>query len=162
MKKLRKRSKAWKLLWIILTIVIWSILAYIFTYIGIAIQFIAVIVTRNREILNSSAARNFIGILVLIFSLIVVVLSIHLWGKFNTRCDTCKRMGALEWVTTKAIREDIISVPVETAHKNNRGDIIGTQDQYVPGKRIQYRDTYKCKYCGATEDYLRTVDRANI
>lgn len=161
MKKLRKKNRIWLVLWIILTFLVWLILMFASVYIFIGIKFIGSISTGGDFSFASSLDNSF-GLFELIALIIVIIISKHLWNKFNAQCESCKRWGALELANTKILQEASIYVSIDTKQKNINGETIGSQEQYIPGKRIQYQDTYKCKYCGTTESYVRTVDKASI
>lgn len=161
MKKLRKQNRMWLFLWIILTVAVWLILMFAFAFIFIGLKFIGNIVS-GGDFSSVSSLSNVIGFFELIVLIFVVIISKRLWDKFNMQCNSCKRWGALELVNTKILQEASIYVPIDTKKKNVKGEIIGTQEQYIPGKRIQYQDTYKCKNCGKTETYIRTVDKASL
>ena len=45
-------------------------------------------------------------------------------------------------------KRENVSVLVETNTRNKNGDVIGSQEQYVPGERITYRVNKICKKCG--------------
>lgn len=150
------------LLWVALTIAIWFALMIAIGYIFIGIAFIGSIITGDSNFLGSKSFGNTIGVLELAGLVIITIISKYFWGKFNTQCEICKRWGALELASTKILQEASIYVPVDAKRKNIKGETVGLQEQYVPGKRIQYQDTYKCKYCGAIENYVRTKDKASI
>lgn len=162
MRKLRKKNTAWLLLWIALTIVVGFVLIIAVGYIIIAIATLGSIIGGTSDFLGSERFGLMIGGTEFVVMVIVAIISKHFWRRFNTRCDTCKRFGALEFVKTKALREESISILVDMKQKNLKGDIIGTQEQYIPGKRIEYEDMYKCKYCGAIEYYTRSVDKKSV
>lgn len=150
------------LLWIALTIVIGFALAFVTAYIYVVTTSIGSIFSRNDDFLRSVLYSRIMGGIGFALVVIVAIISKYFWRKFNTQCDTCKRMGALKFANTKALREEAISICVEMKQKNARGEVIGTQEQYIPGKRIEYQDAYRCKYCGAIEYYIRTADEKNI
>lgn len=162
MKKLRKRSGAWMLLWIALTVVACFVLAIAICYAIMMITLAGSIIRGNSDFWGSEPFGKMIGGIGSAVIVVVAIISKYFWGKFNTQCDACKKLGALKFANTKALREESISILVDMKQKNRKGDVIGTQEQYMPGKRIEYRDTYRCKYCGATESYARTVDKANV
>lgn len=78
------------------------------------------------------------------------------------RCPTCKKLFALKEVRNVKVDSKDIFVSVKTKSRNNDGDIVGTQEQYVPGERIKYRRDYICKKCGAECYQTYTRDNANI
>lgn len=150
------------LLWIALTIAACFALVIAVGYVFIGFTLVGSIIAGNSDFFGSeSFSLMAVGIE---FAVIVVaaIMSKHFWRKFNTQCNACKRWGALELINTKILQEASIYVPIDAKQKNIKGETIGLQEQYVPGKRIQYQDTYRCKYCGATENYVRTEDKATI
>lgn len=150
------------LLWIALTIAACFALVIAIGYIFIGITLVGSIIAGDSSFFNSESFGLTLGGFEFVGIVIVIIISKHFWSKFNTQCDVCRRFGALELVNTKILQEASIYVPVDAKRKNIKGETIGSQEQYIPGKRIQYQDTYRCKYCGATENYIRTADKAII
>lgn len=93
---------------------------------------------------------------------ILIILSIVLWRRWNFRCQACKRWGALKLLQTELAKQEKISVLVEVERRDYGGNVIGTQDQYIPGKRKTYQYTYRCKHCNNMETRTRSFDNANI
>ncbi|MCM1186850.1 MAG: hypothetical protein NC251_01690 [Lachnoclostridium sp.] len=116
----------------------------------------------NRRDVNTEATGNIAGWLTLIGWGIIIGASLLLWRRFRSRCPICKRWAAVVWADTEQISETKISVPITTRTRNRDGEVIGTSEQYVPGSRYTYCDTYRCKYCGHEEKYKRQRDCANI
>ena len=87
-----------------------------------------------------------------IWTLILVARSIT-----KGRCPSCKRLYALKYVGSKVTDKESISVRKEVNRWNQYGEIIDTQEQYIPGTRYTYRDAYKCKYCGHVK-YRQVVE----
>ena len=55
-----------------------------------------------------------------------------------------------------------ISVLTEVKKRNKDGEVIGTTEQYIPGTRTFYRETYKCKGCGEISYGTYSKDRKNL
>ncbi|MGM9961666.1 MAG: hypothetical protein ACI319_01220 [Holdemanella porci] len=55
----------------------------------------------------------------------------------------------------KIVAQEDISVLVETKRRDSQRNIIGTDEQYIPGLKTTYREYYTCKYCGKTCWYTR-------
>ena len=81
---------------------------------------------------------------------------------WKTRCPYCKKVFAIKKVGKKYVGSDDISVKVKTNNYNRKGEVIGTQEQYIPGKRNNYRIIYKCEKCGKEKYRMVTKDSANI
>ena len=148
-----------KVLWIMGTIavcVIYSLVVGVVLVIG---NIIVSIVTRseiqqlNQDAFNVVAASGCI---------VLTILSIWLFRRWKMKCHACKRWGAMKRIQTELLKQEDISVLMEMAHRNVRGDYIGSHEQYIPGKRKIYKDTYKCQYCGNFESYTYTKDKASI
>lgn len=107
----------------------------------------------NEEMLSGA---TIFGIIVLI------VMSVILYRKWKRKCMACKRWDAMFLFNTDLLAEQDIHVPIESAHRNISGEYVGSHEQYVPGKRKTYCNTYQCRYCGyeTTENY--NVDEAMI
>ncbi|MDD4564402.1 MAG: hypothetical protein PHE79_02865 [Eubacteriales bacterium] len=146
-------------LWIAGTIIACILWSVFIGFISVVVSIVAGIVTR------SGSPSNVTGLLLpLMFIgwIALIILSIKTRKQWAIRCHACKKIGALELVKTEVIGKKEISVPVEVAHRNLKREVTGTHEQYVPGKRITYQDTYKCKFCGNIETYIRTKDQADI
>ena len=89
---------------------------------------------------------------------IIVVLILNGYDAVKYRCPACKKFNGLSYVSSKLLREDDISIQVQNQIKNAEGKVIGTQDQYIPGKRKMYEETYKCANCGYVNKKLVTKD----
>ncbi len=81
---------------------------------------------------------------------------------WKTRCPYCKKAFAIKKVGKRYVGSDDISVKVKTNNYNRKGEVIGTQEQYIPGKRNNYRIIYKCEKCGKEKYRMVTKDSANI
>lgn len=148
-----------KLLWVLGTVIAGIIWVVVISFLSLVIGIIAGIVTRTGAApLNTT--------LFLIFICIgwagLIVLSIVMWKRLQFKCPACKRWGTLELQKTDLTKQENISVIVELAQKNRDRNITGYHDQYVPGKRKTYQDTYKCKHCGNLEARTRIIRKANI
>lgn len=137
--------------------VLWTVLCGFLTM-GLAIL-MAII---SKSDMNTESVTNIAAWIIMIGWGVNIVASIILWKRFRARCPICKRWAAVVRVNTELIGETKISVPVKTRTRNRDGEVISTSEQYVPGSRYTYRDTYQCKYCGYEEKYQRTMDCANI
>jgi len=94
--------------------------------------------------------------------LILYIVSKKLEQRFNNRCSECKKWGAMRRVDSQLLRTETISVLVETKRRNLDGNVVGSQDQYIPGTRKVYSDTYQCKFCGAQYKREHTAERASL
>lgn len=109
---------------------------------------------------------TFVIIILLVILFFILRLALKkLWAvlceKFK-RCDKCKKFFAYERINTKLINSEQISVLMQTTERYANGDLKGTGEQYVPGTRKTYTDTYRCKYCGHEINCTYTKDRPNI
>lgn len=82
------------------------------------------------------------------------------WG-FLRRCRNCKMYFMLKKTETKESSRDDISVKVDVASKDREGNVVGTQEQWVPGTRIWYRKYFKCKACGQVHYSVFSEKHAN-
>ena len=106
--------------------------------------------------LDSSIRGTAITLIVL-----AVVIYIVLVGTAH-KCPKCGKWFALKETAQEAVNEENVSVKVETNRKDNDGNVVGTQEQYVPGKRITYQVHYVCKKCGESFSTTKTKDVASI
>ena len=108
------------------------------------------------KVLSVKPLAILIGIVAVGF--IIVVLILNGYDAVKYRCPACKKFNGLSYVSSKLLREDDISIQVQNQIKNAEGKVIGTQDQYIPGKRKMYEETYKCANCGYVNKKLVTKD----
>lgn len=98
--------------------------------------------------------------LLLDFLLAMVLDDLHY--AIKTRCPACKKYSGLKYINTQLLNEERISVKVENAEKDRNGNIIGTYEQYIPGKRKIFLETYKCKYCGHVQTKTVTKELTSL
>lgn len=77
-----------------------------------------------------------------------VILVIILYQAVKQRCPKCKRFFGMKYIRIELIQEEEISIKVKNEIKNSMGHVTGTSEQYIPGKRKVYEETYQCKHCG--------------
>ncbi|KYG33899.1 hypothetical protein [Alkalihalobacillus trypoxylicola] len=63
------------------------------------------------------------------------------------RCTSCHKLFAMKKVKNHLINVADISIKKELKQKNLNGEVIGTTEQYIPGKRKTYEMIHQCKYC---------------
>ena len=68
-------------------------------------------------------------------------------GKDN-RCPSCNKPFCLKKTGEEVVSKENVSVLVNTNTRNRKGEVVGSQEQYVPGERITYRVNKVCKKCG--------------
>lgn len=59
------------------------------------------------------------------------------------------------------IKCENIQILAEAKTKNKWGEVIGTQEQYVPGTRKTYHKSYICRKCGAVSYKTYSKDIKN-
>lgn len=147
-----------KVLWILGTIAvltIWTVVAGILTFAG---SFFRTIIT-GQAISNLD---NIFGAIVFAGYAAQIILSKMLWKRFTCQCSACKKWGAMQKVLTKAVKSEAVSVLMTTERRAQDGYVVETQDQYVPGTKTTYQDTYRCKFCGHEEKRSRVSKSANL
>ena len=73
------------------------------------------------------------------------------------KCPTCKKRFALKRIEKELDRSERISILQEVKTRNRNGNVVGTQEQYIPGTRRTYEIHYVCKNCG--EDCYRQYEK---
>lgn len=89
----------------------------------------------------------------------VMVLAVLIWINSlallsflkKNECPHCKALFTVEKEEVQRLGEESISVLVETKRRNNQGEVIGTQEQYIPGTRVRYKTFYLCEKCGSRQ-----------
>lgn len=57
----------------------------------------------------------------------------------------------------EVVSKENVSVLVNTNTRNRKGEVVGSQEQYVPGERITYRVNKVCKKCGKSVEKVVTA-----
>lgn len=83
------------------------------------------------------------------------------WG-FLRRCRYCKMYFMLKKTETEEASRDNISVKVNVNRKDTQGNVVGTQEQWIPGTRIWYRKYFICSACGQVHYSVFFKDYKNI
>lgn len=152
-------EKVKKILWIVGTVATCILYSFIVGYIFLFGNMIVSIFTHSETGQINEKALDIVWI---IGWIVLIGISIWLYRRWKMRCHACKHWGALKKVQTDLLKTEDISVLMELEDRNSNRQVIGTHDQYVPGKRNTYRNIYKCQYCGNLEAYKYTVDKADI
>ena len=148
-----------KLLWIIGTGVACVIYSFLVAIIAMVGKIVISIVTHSEI---QSVNQDFLNPIMAFGWVVLIILSIWMWKRWNAKCHVCKRWNALKLLKTEILKQEKISVLVELKQRNLNREVTGTQDQYIPGKRKTYQDTYQCKYCGNLEIRTHTEDSASV
>ncbi len=65
-----------------------------------------------------------------------------------TLCWHKKGNGIVKKTGEEVVKREDVFVAIEANTRNRNGEVIGSQEQYVPGERITYRVNKVCKKCG--------------
>lgn len=89
----------------------------------------------------------------MIFSLYIAI---------KQRCPNCKKLSSMKYIDTSLLKEENISIKVENATRDSIGNLTGTIEQYIPGKREFFLETYQCKHCGYVHTKTVTKETASL
>lgn len=148
-----------KILWILGTGAACVTVVVAFAFVALVANIGTSIVTRSPM---QSMDSRLLGVAMLLECAVVILLSFWLWKRYDAKCPGCKRWAALQRTKTDILRQEDIHVLRQTTQRDRYGEVTGTAEQYIPGKRNTLQDTYKCRYCGAIYTGLRTQDKASI
>ena len=113
----------------------------------------------RRELVEPELPFLVVGLVLLILPWSIFFIR----GKFAFGCSYCKGFFALKRLRTDLVGEESISVKMEVNDKDSNGVIIGSREQYVPGTRKKYQDTFICRKCGKTcKGKVYHKDKANV
>ena len=103
------------------------------------------------DVYRGNSILEKIGMLIItaIFVGIMYIIIYYWYGKDN-RCPSCKKPFCLKTTGEEVVSKENVSVLVNTNTRNRKGEVVGSQEQYVPGDRITYRVNKVCKKCGKT------------
>ena len=91
----------------------------------------------------------------------VMYIIIYYWYGKDYKCPSCHKPFCLQKTGEEVINKENVSVLVNTNTRNRNGEVVGSQEQYVPGERITYRVNKICKKCGKTcySTYKRDIPK---
>lgn len=75
----------------------------------------------------------------LTFIVVAIGILYFCYGRKST-CPECRKIFALKKTKEEIVGQEDVSVLVETKMRNNRQEVVGTGEQYVPGVRTTYRE----------------------
>ena len=81
----------------------------------------------------------------LTFIVVAIGILYFCYGRKST-CPECRKIFALKKTKEEIVGQEDVSVLVETKMRNNRQEVVGTGEQYVPGVRTTYRECSKKKH----------------
>lgn len=148
-----------KLLWILGTTIVGVLWFVLVAVIGAGVSMAANIATRSDTL---PAIENILVPVIFLGWIALIIISILMWKRWKAKCPVCKRWSALKLMKTGILKQEDISVLVELKHRDLNREVTGTHEQYIPGKRKTYQDTYKCKYCGNLETHTRIKDSSSV
>lgn len=110
---------------------------------------------------TGSFADRLGGFICILICGMIMYLIIYYWYGKNHKCPACKKRFCLKKTGEEIVGRENISVLVETRTRNKNGEVIGSQEQYVPGERITYRINKVCRKCGKScySTYERDVPK---
>lgn len=100
-------------------------------------------------------------VIAIVCGLIMYVI-IYYWFGNESKCPSCKKRFCIKKTGKEVVNKEQISVLAETKTRNVYGEVIGTQEQYIPGERVTYRVNKVCKKCGRKCYSTYTRDIAKI
>ena len=172
--KFIKTLKRWLILFIVCIVVVtipllYSIMSDIFSYISFrdavnAYGLYPVLVAVSEEFIFKDFILSALslGILLLLVIKLIKFCIVRFANKCLRRCQTCRRLFAVSRIKTSIDRQENIAILVRVKDRDVDGTITGTREQYIPGTRTIYKDTYQCKYCGCTHTHYRSVDKKSV
>lgn len=96
----------------------------------------------------SDIRESLVSLVFTLIGVMVMYLIIYYWYGKDYKCPSCNKRFCLKKTGEEVEKRENVSVLIETNTKNRNGNIIGSQEQYVPGERITYRINKVCKKCG--------------
>ena len=100
--------------------------------------------------MEMSIPEKIVMLFVVLLLVGVMYVIIYYWYGKDYKCPSCHKPFCLKKTGEEIVSREDISVLVNTNTRNRNGEVVGSQDQYVPGERITYRVNKICKKCGET------------
>ncbi|MBQ9119528.1 MAG: hypothetical protein IJY09_05670 [Lachnospiraceae bacterium] len=88
-------------------------------------------------------------IAIIFIMLMVLYVIVYYWYGKDYKCPACNKRFCLKKEGKEVAGRESVSVLVKANTRNRDGEVIGTQEQYIPGERVTYKITYICRKCGA-------------
>ncbi len=67
------------------------------------------------------------------------------------RCKSCKKWFAMKETEKNLVGKEDIQVFERLTQPHVKGAVEKMVDRFVPGERLFYEVTYRCRFCGAEE-----------
>lgn len=85
--------------------------------------------------------------IVVILIAVIILLAWWIAAVESSRCPNCGKRFALETVKKEIEREEDCSKLERHDVKDKKGEVIGSTEQRIYGKKLYIKTTYRCKYC---------------
>jgi len=121
------------------------------------IIFLIIYFTGGLDNLKISSLDDLLELYVVVFAFMIPWLYWFIKYALKTRCRQCKCCYTIKCVRRKIIskqgimvnrEEEVLTEGIDFETGQVR-DVITYQEQLVPGERVTYMETYKCKWCNA-------------
>lgn len=100
------------------------------------------------NVTNLTIWDRFVNFIFTVISCLLMFLIVYfLYGK-KYQCPSCNKRFCLKKTGEEVVKREDVFVAIEANTRNRNGEVIGSQEQYVPGERITYRVNKVCKKCG--------------
>lgn len=112
-------------------------------------------------VINSKIQKDaLINAGVLGFSIAIIIVLILIYMDIISRCSNCEKWAALEEIDREEIdrKDTSIKKNLKDVKRDGQGNIISTtiKEVCIPGYKITYKVTEKCKFCGKINEYDET------
>lgn len=114
----------------------------------------------SQDIYGNDNVTIMLGLYIFIWFIALPFIILYITYGVKLRCKQCKFFYTLKKDHLEIHSEESITVKAINQNRNTSGDVISTSEQHVPGKRVHYRQHYRCKFCekrhyaSYSEEYL--------
>lgn len=127
---------------------------------GVSFLICFILIPLTLTLLKYKIIAYLVGIAVLGYLLIATYSELKY--AIEHKCPSCGKLSGLRRVSKELLREEKISILVTNDILDEAGKRTGTTQQYIPGTREVFVESYYCRNCGHSETRTVTEDKKNI
>ena len=96
-----------------------------------------------------------------IYLAIIAIILYTVYPGYKNKCKACGRWYAMKITDEEVVDRVRASVKKTTKERNSKGEVIRTNEVYIPATKTKYLVTEICKHCGHEEKYYTSETEEN-
>lgn len=117
--------------------------------------------TTKSKSQSYSSSRTPIDFSPFIYCAIIAIILYIVYRRYKGKCKACGRWYAMKISDEEVVDRVNASVKKTTKERNSKGEVIRTNEVYIPATKTKYLITETCKHCGHEEKYYTTETKEN-